>query len=109
MSFPSEYTVQEPVTPAIERGFEMPRGGDDELLQLIESWHGASPEAISESFNRRGEDLLESFLSRHEADFGENKEHRFREYLNALETFGSRYADADAFCREAEALAALRS
>ena len=88
------YTVEEPVTPrAPERGFAMPRGGDDELLQLIESWQGESPQFVIESFNERGEDLLESFLSRHESDFAENKEQRFREYLNALEQIGARYEE----------------
>ena len=87
------YTVQEPITPSIERGFEVPRGGDDELLQLIDSWQGEGAADIAESYNQRGEDLLESFLDRHEADFGDTKARRFREYLHALDSFGESYAE----------------
>ena len=88
-----QYTVEEPKTPAIERGFEIPRGGDDALLELIEEWQEASPEAVAESFNQYGEDLLEAFYERHDNDFGDTHGQRFREYLNALESFGTNFAD----------------
>ena len=90
-----QYTVEEPVTPAIERGFEVPRFGDEALLELIEEWQDATPEAVSESFNQYGEDLLESFFERHDNDFGDTHGQRFREYLNALESFGTNFADLD--------------
>ena len=61
-----QYTVEEPTTPAaIERGFEVPRGGDDALLEMIDEWQEATPEAVSQSFNEYGEDLLEAFYERH--------------------------------------------
>ena len=91
-----QYTVEEPKTPAIERGFEVPRFGDEALLELIEEWQDATPEAVSESFNQYGEDLLESFFERHDNDFGDTHGQRFREYLNALESFGTTYAEVGA-------------
>ena len=90
-----QYTVEEPKTPAIERGFEVPRGGDEELLEMIEEWQDATPEAVSESFNQYGEDLLESFFERHDNDFGDTHGQRFREYLNMLASFGTNFADLD--------------
>jgi hypothetical protein len=94
------YTVEEPDYDAYDSGrsegapgVEIPRGGDDELLEMIEAWHGASPEQVAAQFNERGDDLLESFLHRHEADLADGVERRLREYLHALEAMGARYFD----------------
>ena len=69
--------------PDTEIGGE-PADADDKLLELIESWSRADPEAIVESFEEYGEQMLESFLSRHVADLDDGMEQTQRGYLRNL-------------------------
>jgi hypothetical protein len=86
-----DYMVEEPETP-VHGGFEIPRGGDEELMHMIESWTGRSAETVALQYNSRGEKLLESFRERHVADLpdGGNK---LQQFIHALDTFGQTYAD----------------
>jgi len=96
----AEYKVEEPETPIPEhgfvRGFEIPRGGDEELLELLDSWMGRSPETIALQYNDRGDDLLESFLERHVADIPDGGQ-RLKMWRHALEDFGTKFAEDRTF------------
>ena len=46
-----EYKVEEPETPIERGGFRIPRGGDEELLEMLESWTGRRPETVALEYN----------------------------------------------------------
>ena len=85
-----EHLQFDPNAPGLE-GF----GGDadDKLLHLIESWSRADPEAIVESFEEVGEQMIESFLSRHAADLDDGIEQTQRGYLRNLILYVKTYRD----------------
>ena len=88
------YSVDEPTTPRLfgeAGGFDVPRGGDEELLELIELWNYQGSDEVAKSFNDRGDDLLERFLERHMNDLPDGIEHRLRELLKQLERHGRTY------------------
>jgi hypothetical protein len=87
----SRYSVEEPQTPVEHGGFQIPRGGDEELMEMIESWNGRRDETVALEYNNRGDDLLESFLERHVADLPDGGQ-SMKRYLHVLEDFGAKYA-----------------
>jgi len=91
--FRGEYTVDEPETPLEHGGFEVPRGGDEELLEMIQGWQGRNASTVALEYNDRGEHLLESFLERHVADLPDGGQ-KLRLLINSLDAFGERYADS---------------
>ena len=86
------YTVEEPKTPAYESGIRFPAGGDEELLQLMESWTGETSQMVARSFEDRGDDLLESFLERHVSDLPDGGQ-QLRALLNSAEGFSERVTE----------------
>ena len=78
--------------PDTEIGGE-PADADDKLLELIESWSRADPEAIVESFEEYGEQMIESFLRRHAADLDDGMEQTQRGYLRNLILYVQTYRD----------------
>ena len=82
------YVVEEPTTPRLF-GEGVPRGErgpsrDEALLELIDDWAHLDNEQIAETFGERGDDMLESFIERHEADLPDGQERRLRQYLKQL-------------------------
>ena len=88
----AEYSVEEPDTPIERGGFEIPRGGDEELLEMMESWTGRTAETVALEYNNRGDHLLESFLERHVADIPDGGQN-LRKWLHVLEDTGQKYAE----------------
>ena len=77
------------VRPPNAGDYDGPRGGDEELLYMLDVWDREDNAEVAQQFVDRGAQLIGSFLDRHQADVPEGNLRRLREKLRAAEQFAA--------------------